>query len=932
VKNHKRWAVRIPKSARAEGRNKARRTAPLAILGLGAIIFGFVCLTEFFVTLAKPARPQAGGCGPEFTVVDVATAGTGAMQGSGGTGINANGDIVGVYITAPSASVPNLAHGFVRIASTGTITPFDAPNAGTGKNQGTFAVSINDGGEITGIYSDSVTAEHGFLRAANGTFTEFDVPGSPVNVTHRGTSPTDINASGVITGMMEDINTVRHGFVRAADGTFTSFDAPGAGGGLTEGTIPLRINAGGDVVGFYVDVNHVSHGFVRMSAGTFIAPIDAPGAGTTGSQKGFKFGGTIAVGIDTAGDVAGIYADTNSIFHGYVRAANGTITPFDVPGTGTTGLFPGTAPTSMNAAGDIAGIYTDASGSVHGFVRNFSTGTITAPLDAPNAGTSGMVNGTVPFGINASDDLAGFYIDASVVFHGFSLSLSSTTAAPTFNPAPGTYGTAQSVTISDVTPGAAIYYTANGTTPTTSSTLYTGPIVVNATTTIEAIAVANGCASSLPIQALYTIESPVATPTIAPASGTYTSVQSVTISDTTAGATIYYTTNNTAPTTASTVYTGPIAVNSSETIQAMAAALGFSNSAVATATYVVNLPAAATPTFSPAAGTYTSVQTVTLSDTTAAATIYYTTNGTTPTTGSTKYSGPISVGSTETINAIAVATGFANSLVATAAYIINLPAAAMPMFSPAAGTYTSVQSVTISDTTAGATIYYTTNNTAPTTASTVYTGPIAVNSTETIQAMAAAPGFSNSAVASATYTLNLPTPDFKVVVSPTTLTIVAGQSGTATFTVTPVNGFNSQVSFACTGLPAEAACTFSPSSVTPNGIAAASSTLTVTTTAKSAELRPPAELSQRPMYAILLPVLAVLFGFSARKGRSRRGLRLLGVLIFLAAVSGLTSCNSGTPVGNPGTPIGTSNVSVSAATSGAGGTNHAATLTITITQ
>lgn len=90
-------------------------------------------------------------------------------------------------------------------------------------------------------------------------------------------------------------------------------------------------------------------------------------------------------------------------------------------------------------------------------------------------------------------------------------------------------------------------------------------------------------------------------------------------------------------------------------------------------------PVAATPTFSPAAGTYTFAQPIIISDTTAGANIYYTIDGSAPTPSSTKYVSAITVGSTETLQAIAIATGYTNSPIASAAYSINMgPALSIP--------------------------------------------------------------------------------------------------------------------------------------------------------------------------------------------------------------------------------------------------------------
>ncbi len=164
----------------------------------------------------------------------------------------------------------------------------------------------------------------------------------------------------------------------------------------------------------------------------------------------------------------------------------------------------------------------------------------------------------------------------------------------------------------------------------------------------------------------YTINDPIsqpaaASPSFSPAAGTYTTSQSVTLRTTTLVSTIYYTTNGTVPTTSSSVYSGTITVSSSETLEAIAVETSYTTSAVATAGYTINYPtsqpAATAPSFSPAAGSYTETQSVAISTTTPGAKIYYTTNGTPPTTSSSVYGGPITVSSSVTLEALAAETG-----------------------------------------------------------------------------------------------------------------------------------------------------------------------------------------------------------------------------------------------------------------------------------
>jgi hypothetical protein len=228
-------------------------------------------------------------------------------------------------------------------------------------------------------------------------------------------------------------------------------------------------------------------------------------------------------------------------------------------------------------------------------------------------------------------------------------------------------------------------------------------------------------------------------------------VQTVTITDSTAGATIYYAING----GAYTQYTGTFSLSASETISAYASLTSggvTASSAVTTQSYTVVLPPAM-PAISPGAGSYTSVQTVTITDTTAGATIYYSING----GAYAQYTAALTVSASESISAYASVTSggvTATSPINMQTYQIVLPPA-VPVISPAAGNYSSVQTVTITDSTAGATIYYAINGGSYV----QYTGSFSLSASETISAYASVTAggvTASSAVTSQSYTVVLP--------------------------------------------------------------------------------------------------------------------------------------------------------------------------------
>jgi hypothetical protein len=546
-------------------------------------------------------------------------------------------------------------------------------------------------------------------------------------------------------------------------------------------------------------------------------------------------------------------------------------------------------------------------------------------------------------------------------------------AQPVSNPAGQLFHPSIQVTLTDSSPNAQIFYTIDGTMPSTGSNLYTGPITVTSTQTIQAVAAGNGYLASTVASETYTLANQVPTPTFSPGAGNFTSPQSVSISTIWAGSTIYYTTDGSTPTRSSSKYSGPVLINASTKLKAMATAANLTDSAVASAIYTiiptaassidfrngftsgsmvfvrqaslsgtrlrltdggsieataawypaqvnvqgfatdftfqqtpgtspigdgftfvvqgvgtsavgplggglgygggtqgitrsvaakfdlfsnsgegnnstglytngaspttpaitlgggvnlqrgdvfavhisydgttlkmtitdivdnstfttswpVNIPAtvggntayvgftggtghftafqdilswtyvstavgqgtAATPFISPATGAYSSAQNVTITDATSGSTIYYTLDGSQPSTSSTRFANSFTVSTTTTVKAIATAPSSAQSATATSVITISQPVAATPVITPATGTYSSPQTLTIKDATSGSTIYYTLNGSQPTTSSPQYTSSFTVSTTATVKAIATAPGVKASGTATSVITI-----------------------------------------------------------------------------------------------------------------------------------------------------------------------------------
>ena len=178
--------------------------------------------------------------------------------------------------------------------------------------------------------------------------------------------------------------------------------------------------------------------------------------------------------------------------------------------------------------------------------------------------------------LNRPDELQTIELTGTVTF--------SPAAAPVISRPSGTYTSGQTISLSDSTPGAAIYYTLDGKTPTdTTGIRYKGPGTLETSATLKVVAYAPGYAPSSVAEANYRLV--VAEPVIWPAGGSYKRPVTVTITGATPGATIFYTTEGGRPNASSKVYTGPFVISGNEHVTAIAAKTGFTASSTVETSY-----------------------------------------------------------------------------------------------------------------------------------------------------------------------------------------------------------------------------------------------------------------------------------------------------------------------------------------------------------
>jgi hypothetical protein len=276
---------------------------------------------------------------------------------------------------------------------------FDGPGDNAG---GTTVNAISESGDVLGFSSNADgSVLTNFIRARSGSFTTLDL-GDP------GAMAIGINAAKVVVGATGD-----NAFSDRTN-AMNVVMLPPALAGKTMSEAAFGINNGGMVVGQYTRSDTgASPGFL-LADGKF-TDVNPTNAQVTNAQ-GINNDGMVVGFFATAAAVAGPVIADNVAQHGFLfDSATGVYTP--LPDPQQPNLFLSQY-LGINDQSQTVGYWQDMAGSQHGFRYDLLTKTFTF-IDEPDAAPVAGVSVTQVVGINNGGDIAGFFIDANGVQHGF---------------------------------------------------------------------------------------------------------------------------------------------------------------------------------------------------------------------------------------------------------------------------------------------------------------------------------------------------------------------------------------------------------------------------------------------------------------------------------------------------------------------------------